>query len=797
MKKNISINISGIIFHIEEDGYDALKRYLDSIQKYFSSFEDSSEIIADIESRIAEIFLTKLNEGKQIITQEDVRSLIATMGSVSDFKAAEEQDAQEEGTQNKTHQSSAYQGPSATKQLYRDQTRKILGGVCAGLANYFNVDAVWVRLFFALLTAGWGVGLLIYLIMWIVIPGSYELDEPEVAKKLFRDQERKVLGGVSGGLAAYFGIDIVVVRVLFIITTIFGGLGLIAYIVLWIVLPVAVSLTDKMQMQGEPVTLSNIESNIKKSTGSQEGEEENVLTKIIMFPFRLIGMIVTGLGKILTPIIEVIRVGLGILITVLGVLLMFAIVMASSVLFGLLTDSSIPLHLGGPFNAESLPLHAFSNAIPTATAIAAFFGALIPSIMITLLGISAIAKRIVFSSVVGWSLFFGFFISIAVLGATVPKIAYEFKEEGKVKIEKTYPTTGTTVLKIREVGLDEYDQATLSLKGYDEKEIKLVQNFEAQGRTRKNAMDNTSMVDYNYSVEDSVFTFDSNISFRDDAIFRAQRLHMTMYIPYHQKFILTEDMWRLISQYFDWETRDGNTWEFTPDGLVCLTCPEKIKEEVEFNEDEDEFDSNENQTSFSDSNFKNFDEVSISGVFDARINRGNHYSVELIGPSDEKRKYRVSQEGNTLVIEYDDDSKVKFKNPITFEKMRMNITMPELKGVDLKGAGKTRLRNFNSEDLQLEVTGAIEVTGELKARNISLDLSGACELNLSGNATTMDAKVQGASRLKAYDFTTRYAAVEVNGASSAKVYATQRLEISEGIASKVSYRGDPDEVIRN
>src|SRR5688572_27132982 len=94
MKKNISINISGIIFHIEEDGYDTLKKYLDSINKYFSTFEDSSEILADIESRIAEIFLSKLNEEKQVITFEDVNGLVTTMGSVSDFKAAEDQDVE-------------------------------------------------------------------------------------------------------------------------------------------------------------------------------------------------------------------------------------------------------------------------------------------------------------------------------------------------------------------------------------------------------------------------------------------------------------------------------------------------------------------------------------------------------------------------------------------------------------------------------------------------------------------------------------------------------------------------------
>src|SRR5688572_20104425 len=170
MKKNISINISGIIFHIEEDGYETLKKYLDSINRYFSTFEDSSEILADIESRIAEIFLSKLNEEKQVITAEDVSALMTTMGSVSDFKAVEEPDEKEApGAYSKAGTESEeppYKSAGAfvpPKKLMRDQKRKIIGGVCAGLGNYFSIDPLWIRLLFAALLFAYGFTLLVYI----------------------------------------------------------------------------------------------------------------------------------------------------------------------------------------------------------------------------------------------------------------------------------------------------------------------------------------------------------------------------------------------------------------------------------------------------------------------------------------------------------------------------------------------------------------------------------------------------------------------------------------------------------
>eukprot|EP01098_Paradermamoeba_levis_P001456 TRINITY_DN11739_c0_g1_i1.p2 TRINITY_DN11739_c0_g1~~TRINITY_DN11739_c0_g1_i1.p2 ORF type:complete len:130 (+),score=1.10 TRINITY_DN11739_c0_g1_i1:505-894(+) len=93
MKKTISINISGVIFHIEEDGYDKLKNYLTTVQQYFSTYEDSQEIVTDIENRIAEKLLAKLKSAdKQAVSLEDVNELIAAMGTIADFEAVEEEE---------------------------------------------------------------------------------------------------------------------------------------------------------------------------------------------------------------------------------------------------------------------------------------------------------------------------------------------------------------------------------------------------------------------------------------------------------------------------------------------------------------------------------------------------------------------------------------------------------------------------------------------------------------------------------------------------------------------------------
>ena len=574
MKKNISINISGIIFHIEEDGFESLRKYLDSINKYFASFEDSSEILADIESRVAEIFLSKLNEGKQVITAEDVNALMATMGSVRDFQAAEEQEFASGGTASQENTSKAQNAQSSSDSIrgkpphlpnnyFVIRSVKFWAGSVPVLRNYFNVDPVWIRLLFALLAFAYGVTILVYIVMWIVVPGSFDLEEPEVGKKMFRDSERKVIGGVSGGVAAFFGIDIVAMRLLFIVFTIFFGVGFIIYIVLWIALPEAKTITDRMEMQGEPVTLSNIESNIKKNLNVDQDKEESTLTKILLFPFRLIGLLLSALGKILVPLFEIFRVAIGIIIVLFGASLIFGAVIAGGVLIGLFSASAFTWPIIN-HNDISMPLEVFANSFSGWMVVAAFFAALIPAILITLLGASIVAKKYVFTPSVGWGMFVLFFVSVAILSVSIPRIVYSFKEKGEYKVEETYKLTGkTAVFNINEVGMDDYPGVTLTLRGYEGNDFKLVQTFKAQGATRQKAIENAHMIEYSVAAQDSTLTFDSNIQFKDDAVFRVQRLDMVLHIPFGHPFIMDEATSRFISQYIEHENLDGYTWEMT------------------------------------------------------------------------------------------------------------------------------------------------------------------------------------------------------------------------------------------
>lgn len=805
MKKNISINISGIIFHIEEDGYETLRRYLDSINSYFGSFEDSNEILADIESRIAEIFLARLNDGKQVVTAEDVATLINTMGNVSDFKAAEEQEFASGGNREQQNQTrfSNEAASNANKRLFRDEKRKILGGVCAGLAHYFNIDPVWPRLLFALLVLGsYGGLLLVYIILWVALPVSRELDDQPSVKKMFRDPEKKVIGGVGAGVAAFFGVDIAITRLVFVLLSFLGGLGIALYIILWIALPEAKSITEKMQMQGEPVTLSNIESTVKRGLNEKDTAEESTLAKIVLFPFRLIAMIINGLVNALGPLfkvaVDVLRIAIGVIITLLGVALVISIILSFSIVMGLFHAPDWMVLNELNMQASNLPLQAFRNSFPLWMTLSAFVTVLIPCLFIVLLGNSIVAKRIVFNSYVGWTLFVLFFISVIFVGVAIPRTVYAFKEEGEVKEEQVFALDKRTpVLAVNEMGLDDYQVTDLTLRGYEGNELKLVKRFRAQGSSRKIAGDNARMITYEVKQADSIIYFDSNIVFKNDAIFRAQRLDMDLYIPYGQKLVIQEQMWRLIDnfsprgyryngyRYSDYYDSNNQVWEMTRDGLKCVNC----------NKDDEQAEDAFKGTATIDSDYplSEFNALRLRGIFDVKVERGAQYGIKVTGPTSARAFYEVYVDGETLVIDFEKQDRFFWKNYSDATKLKLLITMPSLHELNGKGAGTIDLHGFSEDDIDIDLTGAINVDGELNARNVSAKLTGASSLQLSGEGDWLEADLAGASALKAYAYEVENASIEAHGASSAKVNVTNKLDVNKGVASSVTNRGNANE----
>lgn len=302
MKKIININLSGRVIPIEDAAYERLQRYVESLRRYFAAEEGRDEIINDIESRIAELMNDKVRKGADAVTEADIEEIANTMGRVEDFEQADAAEpinaAGTTGGQtfSNGHAANSSTGKRFRGRLYRDASDKLLGGVCGGIANYMNVDPAIVRLLFAIITfGGFGAGIFIYILLWIILPARTL--QGYVGKRLFRNPEERILGGVAGGLAAYFNKEVWVFRLIFaaplVLNILFGilngiffalnqdifpnffigsftGTFILIYIVLWIVLPEARSPFERMEMRGETVDVNRIKQNVQQNMSDIE-----------------------------------------------------------------------------------------------------------------------------------------------------------------------------------------------------------------------------------------------------------------------------------------------------------------------------------------------------------------------------------------------------------------------------------------------------------------------------------------------------------------------------------------------
>lgn len=303
MKKVINITVGGVIFLIEEDAYESLNNYLGAIRKHFSKDKSGEEILDDIECSVADKFSKKNGTA---ISQENVEEVIAQMGKIEDFTG--------DDSQKNDNQSS----------------------------------------------------------------------ESEQKRKLYRNPEDKIIGGVCSGIAAYFDIDSTIVRLALLVSLFFGGIGLVAYIVLWIAMPEAKTLTQQLEMRGEGTTLKDIENSVKNQVQKLKNSDWHAagkgLSRKLSRLFHSSGDLLSNLLRILVIIFAV-----SLIVTSIAGLLAFS--------FGF---SWVTFGTGISFSDLYLPgLGSIFNQFSVLPIVGMLIGIIIPLISILLLGISIIKKRLI------------------------------------------------------------------------------------------------------------------------------------------------------------------------------------------------------------------------------------------------------------------------------------------------------------------------------------------------------------------------------------------------------------------
>lgn len=163
MQRIIQITIGGQVIPIEERAYDELNKYITSLEIQFAGEAGKDEIIQDIETRIAELFGARLQGGAQAIISSDVQKVIETLGHPNELN----EDSPPRG---KTTYQQYAPAQAMRRRLYRNPHDQWVGGVCSGIASYFDIDPVLVRLILLVTILTFGIGILAYLIAWAIIP---------------------------------------------------------------------------------------------------------------------------------------------------------------------------------------------------------------------------------------------------------------------------------------------------------------------------------------------------------------------------------------------------------------------------------------------------------------------------------------------------------------------------------------------------------------------------------------------------------------------------------------------------
>lgn len=510
MKKTFTINISGTVFHIEDDAYEVLQNYILKLKHHFGTGDEGNEIIADIESRISELFLKKSDGGNAVVTIEWVQEVIQVMGTPEDI-----------------------------------------------------VD-------------------------------SASNDESDVSSKrkrrLYRDPEHKVIGGVCGGLGAYFNMDPVILRIIFAVLFLINGIGLIAYIILWIAVPMATNTAQRLEMRGQEVTVSNIQKTIKedvKDVQDSYGKMKNSGTK--------------NRGEFGEFVYNFFKVVLKIFVIIVGVLLILTgffglLGFISSMIIGHSFMSGWPLiwspdfHMPGFLNQFVMPGAVTFGLI----AIAFLVG-------IPLLAMLFIGTKLVFSYKSN-NTFIGVTMTLVWVAALIGLLVLFASQVGNYKMQTSLSsseiiecdscqTLYLDVDKNKWDGLAELDididnfelvlmdgkerlvgEPRLDIEKSTTDNFSVVIKKRSRGSSNEDAKQNIEEISYKYVLKDSTLTFDPGFLVGENSRWRDQKVDIVVKVPEGKSVYLGENMGKII---YDIDNV-SNTWDGDMTGKYWIMKPEGL-----------------------------------------------------------------------------------------------------------------------------------------------------------------------------------------------------------------------------
>jgi len=523
MKKAIKINLSGIIFHIDDDAYEKLKKYLDTISSHFSNAQDSKEIIDDIEARIAELFQERVTKENQVISIELVNEVIDIMGNPEDIADSGE----ESGEQGKTFHE------------------------------------------------------------------TYER-----SRRLYRDPEHAIIGGVCGGLGAYFAIDPVIFRILFVLFFFAGGASILVYIILWIAIPQALTAAQKLEMRGEKVNVSNIEKkikeeydqvkdNVKETVNKAKDSETFKNTKKATNDFFAV------LGKILLVAVKVLLIIIGTSFVLAGI----------GLLIGIISGTFVGIHVFpfGDYNFSlSDILSPFTDPVSVSLlVIAVTFLFLIPIVAMIYGLIRLIFQVKSRNRGLGAAAITLWVISLLlVIGILAFESSNFSTPNDSITSQKLILDTDTLVLKINEdqqeslddnslFDIDErwyimedadeiYGRVYLDIEKSRTEDFSLEIVRKSRGKNFERAEENARNINYSFRTHGNTLVLDPYFFIDTNEKWRAPRVEIVVKVPEGKVVELDRDTRYILEGVYntdhlsEWNMA-GKTWIMTEDGLQKIS----------------------------------------------------------------------------------------------------------------------------------------------------------------------------------------------------------------------------------